>query len=73
MLSSAGQRHRVWLGLAGDDQAAQRSARPPRIGWPLGRIADPDEIGNAALFLASDNSRFVIGAELFDDGGKAQV
>jgi hypothetical protein len=33
------------VGLAGDDQAAQRSARRPRIGWPLGRIADPDEIG----------------------------
>jgi hypothetical protein len=28
---------------------------------------------NAALFLASDNSRFVIGAELFDEGGKPQV
>jgi NAD(P)-dependent dehydrogenase (short-subunit alcohol dehydrogenase family) len=40
---------------------------------PLGRIADPDEVGKAAVFLASDDSSFINGIELFVDGGLAQI
>jgi NAD(P)-dependent dehydrogenase (short-subunit alcohol dehydrogenase family) len=40
---------------------------------PLGRMGTPDEIAKAATFLASDDSSFVTGIELFVDGGMAQV
>ncbi len=40
---------------------------------PLGRVGEPDEIGKAAVFLASDASSFVNGVELFVDGGFAQI
>jgi NAD(P)-dependent dehydrogenase (short-subunit alcohol dehydrogenase family) len=40
---------------------------------PLGRLGLPDEIAKAAVFLASDDSSFVTGIELFVDGGFAQV
>jgi NAD(P)-dependent dehydrogenase (short-subunit alcohol dehydrogenase family) len=36
---------------------------------PLGRIGDPQDVANAALYLASDESRFVTGAEIKVDGG----
>lgn len=40
---------------------------------PLGRLAEPDEVARAVLFLASSESSFVAGHELFVDGGVAAV
>jgi len=40
---------------------------------PIGRIGTSEEIAKAALFLASDDSSFVAGIELFVDGGRGQI
>jgi NAD(P)-dependent dehydrogenase (short-subunit alcohol dehydrogenase family) len=40
---------------------------------PMGRMGTPDEVAKAAVFLASADSSYVSGIELFVDGGAAQV
>jgi NAD(P)-dependent dehydrogenase (short-subunit alcohol dehydrogenase family) len=40
---------------------------------PLGRLGLPDDLAKAAVFLASDDSAYVTGIELFVDGGAAQI
>jgi len=60
--------------LAGNDAAAQQGLVDYLAAQiPLGRVGDPDEIAKAAVFLASDDASFVNGAELFVDGGQAQI
>jgi NAD(P)-dependent dehydrogenase (short-subunit alcohol dehydrogenase family) len=57
-----------------DMHARQRERTPELIdrlvaAIPMRRIGDPREIADAALFLASDESRFVTGSEIVIDGG----
>lgn len=60
--------------LAGNDAAQQRGLVDYLAAQvPLGRVGRPDEIARVAVFLASDDSSFVNGAELFVDGGMAQI
>jgi NAD(P)-dependent dehydrogenase (short-subunit alcohol dehydrogenase family) len=40
---------------------------------PLGRLGTPDEVAKVVLFLASDDSSFITGIELFVDGWMAQI
>ncbi|MCV7420588.1 glucose 1-dehydrogenase [Mycobacterium yunnanensis] len=55
----------------GQDPAALRAQMSTHV--PLGRLGRPEELASAALFLASDESSFMTGAELCVDGGMAQV
>jgi NAD(P)-dependent dehydrogenase (short-subunit alcohol dehydrogenase family) len=57
--------------------AGQGAERSPdleayvRATLPLGIVGQPSDIANAVLFLVSDESRFITGAELFVDGGRS--
>ena len=60
--------------LAGPDAAQQQGLLDYLAGQvPMGRVSDPGEIAKAVAFLASDEASYVAGAELFVDGGMAQV
>jgi len=57
--------------LVGSHQAGQDRLKSISSTVPMGRMGNPDEIAKAAVFLASDDSSFVTGIELFVDGGFA--
>ena len=59
------------LGLS--DEQIQEFITSQAANIPLGRVGTPDEIAKAVVFLASDDSSFVNGIELFVDGGMAQI
>jgi NAD(P)-dependent dehydrogenase (short-subunit alcohol dehydrogenase family) len=61
------------VSLMPDPAAAERMMQHFATSVPLGRIGRADEIASAALFLASDQSSYMTGAELVVDGGLTQV
>ncbi|MCW6511717.1 SDR family NAD(P)-dependent oxidoreductase [Lichenifustis flavocetrariae] len=62
-----------WHDLATSDEAHEQMLKFVASTTPLARLGAVDEVAAAALFLASDESSFVTGSELFVDGGSAQV
>ena len=60
-------------GLAQDKEQAKQIKASLASQVPLGRMGQPDEVAKAVVFLASDESSFVAGIELFVDGGMVQV
>jgi NAD(P)-dependent dehydrogenase (short-subunit alcohol dehydrogenase family) len=58
-----------WHSAEGADQLMKNIS----TSVPLGRFGTPDEIAKAVVFLASDDSSYITGTELFVDGGFAQV
>jgi NAD(P)-dependent dehydrogenase (short-subunit alcohol dehydrogenase family) len=58
--------------LASSEAGLQRRKMIPST-VPLDRLGTPDEIARAVVFLASDDSSYITGTELFVDGGFAQV
>ncbi len=59
--------------LLASSQVGEQRRKMISTSIPLGRFGTPDEIAKAVVFLASDDSSYVSGAELFVDGGFAQV
>ena len=55
-----------------EEEREQNQARFTAV-VPMGRRGEPDEVAKAAVFLASDDSSFITGIELFVDGGTAQI
>jgi NAD(P)-dependent dehydrogenase (short-subunit alcohol dehydrogenase family) len=62
-----------WHALASSEKAHDEMIALVSATTPLGRLGEPEESARAALFLASDESSFVNGSELFVDGGSAQI
>src|SRR5713226_8392611 len=61
------------IDLAASTGAGEERLKMLSNSVPLGRLGTPDEIAKAVVFLASDDSSYITGTELFVDGGFAQV
>ena len=63
----------IFNSAAQTEEQAEQTRTSLVASVPMGRMGSPDEIAKAATFLASDDSSFITGIELFVDGGRAQI
>jgi 2,3-dihydro-2,3-dihydroxybenzoate dehydrogenase len=61
----------LWTGDDGARTAVLGAPEQFKVGIPLGRIADPDDVAEAVAFLASDRARHITMHDLYVDGGAA--
>ena len=60
-------------GLGGDAEGAEQLLQALAAGVPMRRVGLPEEVADTALFLASDQSRYITGSEIYVDGGASQI
>ena len=65
-------RHSV-RGYMLNEQQSEQFLKNVLKSTPMGRMGSPDEVAKAVSFLASDDSSYITGIELFVDGGVAQI
>ena len=61
------------MDLLASSETGQQRLKMIQSSIPLGRMGTPEDIAKAVVFLASDDSGYITGIELFVDGGIAQV
>ena len=59
----------MWEAMLGEGQQRENIIKNVEAGIPLGRFGEPEDVAYAALYLGSDESKYITGAELHIDGG----
>ncbi|CAF1243743.1 unnamed protein product [Rotaria magnacalcarata] len=63
----------IWKYAGLSEEEAEKVINSSKAVVPMNRMGMPDEVAKAAVFLASDDSSYVTGIELFVDGGMTQI
>lgn len=63
----------IWGRAGSDPSAVDEILKQVKAGVPLGRLGRPEEVAQAVLFLASDESSFMLGSEITVDGGVTEM
>jgi NAD(P)-dependent dehydrogenase (short-subunit alcohol dehydrogenase family) len=59
----------MWDAMLGNENTRAATIKAVEAGIPMGRMGEPDDVAYAALYLASDESKYLTGIELTIDGG----
>jgi 3(or 17)beta-hydroxysteroid dehydrogenase len=59
----------MWDAMLGEGEQREKIIKSVEFGIPLGHFGDPIDVAYGALYLASDESKYVTGIELTIDGG----